>query len=274
MPRTREIEKCFQCVWDIFLCLMEWAASYLTFYEDSDETANGIHQAQMSCLKKYELDIKHITAYAADNANVNFGKCHSVSQLLSSADSHILKANCPAHIAHNTCKHACDQLSVDIESLVLKIYSRFSVSASREGNCVHFLLLLPLSGEKFCFMFACDGRLSIPLLIVSCRAGQLSPHTSGPVGETCPLYLSRIFEDEDKTPHHCLCTQRVHVLSLCYFIPLQNCYHYDKCLKTIHCIFTHSRCCCRPPFVPYFIVTKLATLINRMKTAANKLVSV
>ena len=174
----------------------------MTFYEDSDETANGIHQAQMNCLKKYELDIKHITAYAADNANVNFGKCHSVSQLLSSADSHILKANCPAHIAHNTCKHACDQLSVDIESLVLKIYSRFSVSASREGNCVHFLLLLPLSGEKFCFMFACDGRLSIPLLIVSCRAGQLSPHTSGPVGETCPLYLSRIFEDEDKTAAH------------------------------------------------------------------------
>ena len=79
----------------------------LDFHEDSGETANGIHQALMSCLEKYELDIRHSTAYAADNANV--GKRHSVYQLLSSANNHILKANCPAHIAHNASKHACCQ---------------------------------------------------------------------------------------------------------------------------------------------------------------------
>ncbi|CDQ93543.1 unnamed protein product [Oncorhynchus mykiss] len=70
-----------------------------------DETANGIHQALMNCLEKHELDIRHITAYAADYANVNFGKHHSVYQLLSSANNPIQKA----HIAHIACKHACCQ---------------------------------------------------------------------------------------------------------------------------------------------------------------------
>lgn len=46
----------------------------LEFYEDSDETANGIRQALTTCLKKYELDLNRIAAYAADNANINLGK--------------------------------------------------------------------------------------------------------------------------------------------------------------------------------------------------------
>jgi len=46
---------------------------------------------------------------------------------------------------------------------------------------MHFLPLLTFIGVKFCVMFARDG-LFIQLLIISCRAGQLSPHTSGPLG--------------------------------------------------------------------------------------------
>ena len=60
------------CVSDVLHCKL------LDFYEDSDETANGIHHTLMNCLEKYELDIRHITAYAADNANINFGKHHSI----------------------------------------------------------------------------------------------------------------------------------------------------------------------------------------------------
>lgn len=33
----------------------------LDFYEDSDEKANGIHQALINCLEKYELDNRHIS---------------------------------------------------------------------------------------------------------------------------------------------------------------------------------------------------------------------
>jgi len=109
---------------------------FCDFYKENDETANGIHRTLMNCLKKYDLDIKHITAYMADNANVNFGKHHSVYQLLNSANSRILKANCSSHIAHDTCKHACDQLSVDIESL----YIVLSICLQKRGTVCIFCL--------------------------------------------------------------------------------------------------------------------------------------
>ena len=51
-------------------------------------------------MEKYKLDIRHIPSYAADDANVNFGKHDSVYQLLSSANNHIRNANCTAYIAH------------------------------------------------------------------------------------------------------------------------------------------------------------------------------
>ena len=64
----------------------------LDLYEDSDESAN-VDQAPTN--EKHELYMRHITAYAANNVNLNFGKQHSVYQLMSS-NSHILKDNCPA----------------------------------------------------------------------------------------------------------------------------------------------------------------------------------
>lgn len=171
----------------------------LDFYEDNDETANGIHRALMNCLKMYELDIKHITAYAADNANVNFGKHHSVYQLLSSANSRILKANCPAHIAHNTCKHACDQLSVDIESLVLKIYSHFSVSASRREELRAFFAFVDIEWREI-LRHVCTRWLSLhPAVDRLLQSWPALTSYFRSLGETCPLALRRTFEDEEKT---------------------------------------------------------------------------
>lgn len=43
----------------------------------------------------------------------------------------IVKANCMAHIVHNTAKHAGDRLDIDIETVVNKIFSHFSSSAKR-----------------------------------------------------------------------------------------------------------------------------------------------
>ena len=49
-----------------------------------------------------------------------------------------MKANCPAHIAHNACRHTSDQLSVDIETIDLKIYSHFSLLVSRREELHSF----------------------------------------------------------------------------------------------------------------------------------------
>uniref|UniRef100_A0A8C6LFC2 Uncharacterized protein n=1 Tax=Nothobranchius furzeri TaxID=105023 RepID=A0A8C6LFC2_NOTFU len=170
----------------------------LDFYEDCDETANGIHQALMNSLKKSDLDIGHISAYSTDNANVNFGKHHSVYSLFSSDNDRILKANCPAHIAHNTCKHACDQLSVDIEALVLKIYSHFSVSASRREELQSFFNFVDIEWHEI-LRHVCTRWLSLhpavdrllhswPALVSYFRS----------LGESCPVALKKIFENEEK----------------------------------------------------------------------------
>ncbi|KAM3620103.1 uncharacterized protein V6R79_018367 [Siganus canaliculatus] len=171
----------------------------LDFYEDSDETANGIHQALLNCLEKHKLDIKNVTAYAADNPYVNFGRHHSVYQLLSSANNRILKANCPAHIAHNACKHACDQLSVDIQSIVIKIYSHFSVSASRREQLRAFFAFVDVEWREI-LQHVCTRWLSLHPAVD--RLHQSWPALTSyfrSLGETCPVALRRTFEGEEKT---------------------------------------------------------------------------
>ena len=72
-----------------------------------------------------------VSAYSADNASVNFGKHKGVYKKLCAANEHILPAGCPAHILHNTTKKTCDVMDYDVESLILKVYNHFSISAKR-----------------------------------------------------------------------------------------------------------------------------------------------
>lgn len=60
MLQTRKAKRCFQCVFIISLSVSEGVqCKLLEFYEDRNETANGIHQALMYCLEKHELDIRN-----------------------------------------------------------------------------------------------------------------------------------------------------------------------------------------------------------------------
>lgn len=170
----------------------------LDFYEDSDETANGIHKALMNCLERYELNVQNTTAYAADNANVNYGRNHSVYKLFCVANERILKANCPAHIAHNACKHACDQLSIDIETFVLKVYSHFSVSASRREELRSFFAFVDIEWREI-LRHVCTRWLSLhPAVSRLLESWPALTSYFRSLGE-CPVALKRIFQDEEKT---------------------------------------------------------------------------
>ncbi|KAK0132249.1 E3 ubiquitin-protein ligase TRIM39 [Merluccius polli] len=59
------------------------------------------------------------------------GRYNSVFQKLKENNNCILKANCVAHIVHNSAKHAGDRLNIDIEYVVNKTFSHFSSSAKR-----------------------------------------------------------------------------------------------------------------------------------------------
>lgn len=88
----------------------------------------------MDTLENNGLSLNRISAFSADNANVNFGKTHSIYTLLLSKNKNIIKAGCSVHILHNAAKHSTNKLEVDIESLILKIFGHFSRSAKRRAD--------------------------------------------------------------------------------------------------------------------------------------------
>ena len=65
-------------------------------------------------------------------------KKHSLYTNVRTLNDGIIKANCSAHIVHNTLKFALGNLNVDIENIVLKIYSHFSMSAKRRETLKEF----------------------------------------------------------------------------------------------------------------------------------------
>lgn len=80
-------------------------------------------------LKAFDLSLEKLAA--ADNANVNYGKQNSVYQKLKNAKEDKTAANCLAYILHNAVEYATGKLDADVEHLFLKVYSHFSISATR-----------------------------------------------------------------------------------------------------------------------------------------------
>ena len=109
----------------------------LDFYDDSDETSAAIHNQIVTKLEENGLELDMISAYSADNASVNYGRYNSVLQKLKENNNCILKANCVAHIAHNSAKHAGDRLNIDFENVVNKTFSHFSSSTELEFKSIH-----------------------------------------------------------------------------------------------------------------------------------------
>lgn len=102
--------------------------------EDTETISNALIQQ----LTFNELSPKNITAYGADNANINFGKKNSVFVALKKFNENILPAGCNLHILHNTAKRACNCLSIDIESIVIKIFNEFSSSTKKTTELKDF----------------------------------------------------------------------------------------------------------------------------------------
>ena len=120
----------------------------LNFIEQAEESADCIYKLLSENLKSHSLYIKNVSAYSADNANVNFGKRHSVYELLKADNSNIIKANCSNHVLHNAIKYAIDRLDIDVENIVLKVYNHFSVSAKRREELKNFFEFVHLEWSE------------------------------------------------------------------------------------------------------------------------------
>ena len=130
--------KCFPIVLRYFHFEEGVQHALLDFYSDSNETSEAITNQLLAKLEMSGLDVQKMSAYAADNASVNYGKHNSVYQKLKLAQNDVLAANCLAHILHNATRYAVGSLDLDIENVVLKVYSHFSISASRTVQLKEF----------------------------------------------------------------------------------------------------------------------------------------
>ena len=121
----------------------------LDFYEDSNETSDAIADRIRSILKENNLDIQRVTAYTADNAAVNYGKHRSVFQNIKKDNPNLIAASCNCHIIHNVAKQAGKTLGpMDVETLIIKIYNEFSISAKNVAQLKEFYEFVELEWEN------------------------------------------------------------------------------------------------------------------------------
>lgn len=172
----------------------------LDFFEQACETADGISNSVLSTLEKYNINMSKVSAFSADNTNSNFGCRRSAFTLLQSHNKNIFKAGCLAHVVHNTYRKALDGLDFDLETLVLKIYAHFSVSASRREDLKEFVLYAELEWQEL--VKHCPTRwLSIgPAIqkILKFYPALISYFIS--LGEDCPKQIKKLlFFEEDES---------------------------------------------------------------------------
>jgi hypothetical protein len=63
----------------------------LYFTDQADETANAVCNLIKCSLDTHELNMKNLTSYCADYANMNYGKHNSVFELLQEDKKNVLK---------------------------------------------------------------------------------------------------------------------------------------------------------------------------------------
>ena len=93
------------------------------------ETSDMIVEYVKSVIKSNALE-KKIAAFCADNTNTNFGGINrngknNVFHKMKADYPNIIGVGCAAHIVHNALQNACDILPIDVECIVVKIYTFF-----------------------------------------------------------------------------------------------------------------------------------------------------
>lgn len=109
-----------------------------------NETSDTIVTYCINTLENLNISLEKLTAFSADNTNTNFGGRERQGtnnvffKLQTKLSKNIEGIGCPAHILHNTASTAADVLTVDLESIVLKIYKYFSIFTVRNERLKSF----------------------------------------------------------------------------------------------------------------------------------------
>lgn len=108
-----------------------------------NKKAQTICYLLIKTLKKWNLVDKCI-AFSADNCNTNFGGVRragteNVYSLLNrEMQKNLIGIGCPVHIIHNAAKKGLDTISIDVQSIIMKIYNHFLVYTVRTEGLKEF----------------------------------------------------------------------------------------------------------------------------------------
>lgn len=109
-----------------------------------NETSETIVTYCINTLNNKIISIQKLIAYSANNTNTNFGgrDRHGTNNVYFKLQSKLSKGiediGCPAHNLRNAASTSADVLSIDVESIALKIYKYFSIYTVRNERLKFF----------------------------------------------------------------------------------------------------------------------------------------
>lgn len=104
-----------------------------------NETSETIGTELLNAGKEWKIDDK-VIALSADNCPTNFGgvsrrgQNNVFARLKQNLGREIIGIGCAAHIIHNAFDHACDQLPVEMEQIVVNVHKHFHIHTIRVEN--------------------------------------------------------------------------------------------------------------------------------------------
>lgn len=169
----------------------------MEFSSEKGATSEIIADLLAATCSKNELMDK-VVAFCADNCPTNFGSRErggerNVFYRLKQLWPLLVGIGCGAHIVHNSLKSACEELPIDIEYIVVKIYSQFYRSTVQvealkvlcDGSNVDYTKLLGYAKTRFLALGPAIG--TILKLFVPLKDYFLAMRR-------CPLILKSFFE--------------------------------------------------------------------------------
>lgn len=139
-----------------------------------NEKSDTVGTELIATAKEWNVEDKLI-GFGADNCPTNFGSFkrngtnNVFARLKVELGRDIVGIGCAAHIIHNAFDVACDQLPVDIESLVVNVYKHFHIHTIRteslkdfcSGADVEYETLTNHSGTRFLTLLPAVSKVSL-----------------------------------------------------------------------------------------------------------------
>lgn len=128
----------------------------LDFKSVTDEKSETICNLIINTLEYSNLISKCI-AFTGDNCNTNFGGVdrRGTNNIFRRLETYLKKPligiGCPVHLLNNCVHHALDGLTIDVESIVLKIYNFFSIYTVRTEALKEFCTFVEIEYRKLLF---------------------------------------------------------------------------------------------------------------------------